>query len=108
MARSTSVGIMLSSTAQGRKFDPARIHHGDVILHWATAIWEDYPKYKVMQTCLEGAALHLAGAKHPWKQASDPASVFLLTARRLGWAMKSARRFTSDQGMEIDMLKLAP
>eukprot|EP00972_Heterocapsa_arctica_P032394 4772912-Heterocapsa_arctica.AAC.1 len=108
MARGTSVGIKLCSTAQGRKFDPARIHHGDVVLQWATAIWEDYPKYKVMQECLEGAAIHLTGAKHPWKKASDPATVFLLTVRRIGWAMRSARLATTDQGLEIDMLKLAP
>eukprot|EP00972_Heterocapsa_arctica_P086403 12736166-Heterocapsa_arctica.AAC.1 len=74
MARGTSVGIKLSSSAQGRKFDPARIHHGDVFLQWATAIWENYPKYKVMQECLEGAAIHLTGAKHPWRKASDPAT----------------------------------
>eukprot|EP00972_Heterocapsa_arctica_P029821 4394345-Heterocapsa_arctica.AAC.1 len=30
MAKGTSVGIKLRATSQGRKFDPARIHHGDV------------------------------------------------------------------------------
>ena len=108
VAKGSSVALRLTASAQGRRFDPARVHHGEVVLQWATCIWEGYPRLHVLQTCLEGAAHHLHGRSYPWMAASDPACVFLLTMSRLGWAVRSATRLVTDQGLEVDMCMLAP
>ena len=108
LPRGVSVGLKLSSFKAGRKADPARFHHGQVFMQWAVAVWEDYPRRAVLQTCLEVAAQKLACCKRPWKAATDPACAYLLTAARIGWRPISAHIILTDLGRRLDLTRVSP
>ena len=82
--------------------------HVKVIVQWATAVWVGWPSLEVLDAALEVARRRLAEAPNPWAVASDAPSVFILTSARLKWTLKSARLILTDQGIAIDMLKVAP
>ena len=108
LPKGASTSLKLSSFRQGRKVDPARVHHGQVMFQWATSNWEQYPPRAVLQTCLEGAALSLSASQHPWRKVADPAAVYLLTCARLGWRPISADILETDQGLRLDLTRVSP
>ena len=61
-----------------------------------------------MQAALDGAVRRVQVAARPWAVATGPAAVFLLTMRRIGWRVESARCLVTDEGRRIDLTAMAP
>ena len=55
----------------GKNIDPAFLHHRQVILAWATGVWEGTPDLDTMQAALCGALARLSHLKRPWCGATD-------------------------------------
>ena len=71
-------------------------------------MWEGYPKLSVLQKTLDGARKLIERSVSPWNVATDPAAVFVLTLRRIGWDCTDARKVITDRGEELDLLRIAP
>jgi hypothetical protein len=108
VARGTSVGLKLRALGQPACADPSVVHHGDIVQHWATAVWTGSPPLAILEACLKRAVVKLGLLRHPWPHASDPAQVFWLSLRRLGWRTQGARRIVTDFGLTLDLLRIAP
>ena len=108
LPRGVSVGLRLRAVQARGFLDPASRHHRDVILQWATSIWESYPPMPLLQDALDGAKARTHKSQSPWLLATGPAAAFLLTANRVGWQAQSARFLVTDSGQQIDLLHLAP
>ena len=79
--------MLANAKAAGAKnIDPAFRHHRQVILAWATGVWEGTPDLDTMQAALCGSLARLSHLKRPWCGATDAVATFVLTLFRLGWS----------------------
>ena len=111
LSRGQHAAVTMLANAQktgAKSIDPAFRHHRQVILAWATGVWEGVPDLDTMQAALRGAIARLSGLKRPWCCATDAAATFVLTLLRLGWSAQSARHLTTHDGTKIDLLGVAP
>ena len=101
--------MMARAQAAGAKnIDPAFRHHRQVVLAWATGVWEGTPDLDTMQAALRGTVARLGHLKRPWCGATDAAATFVLTVLRLGWSAQSARHLTAHDCTKIELLAVAP
>ena len=101
--------MMAHAQAAGAKnADPAFRHHRQVVLAWATGVWEGTPDLDTMQAALGGFVARLSHLKRPWCGATDAAATFVLTLLRLGWSAQAARHLTTHDGTKIDLLAVGP
>ena len=98
----------LTASRRYRNIDPALGHHRDVIVSWASCVWDGTPGLDIMQQTLEHAVRKLRTFHKPWQGVVDPAGTLLLTLGRIGWSAASARHFYIEKGMAIDLLASAP
>ena len=89
------IGLVHACVGKSRLTNPAFRHHREVVLHWATAIWENFPLATVLQEALAEAFALVKKHRSAWVVAGDAATVFVLTLARLGWAARSAREITT-------------
>ena len=76
--------MMAHALAAGAKnIDPAFRHHRQVILAWATGVWEGTPDLDTVQAALCGSSARLSHLKWSWCCATDAAATFVLTLLRL-------------------------
>ena len=88
--------------------DPALVLAVDPLFEWAVAVWEARPPLETLQAALLSEAVRLGAKKRPWSGVYGPAGAFLLSAYRLGWAVKSAREVITDDNHELDLLRISP
>ena len=105
--RSITLCFLLDGSDQ-RNGDPMFQLTWGPLQEWATALWDGSIPIRVLEQVLRNAAHALVGRTRPWARVHGPAGALLLTLRRIGWELSSARTAVDDQGHVIDMLRTAP
>ncbi len=108
LSRGSSVGLTLHAWLVRGAQDPARKHHREVLVDWATAVWENEPEEQLLQQALDDAEIRLASSQSPWQHVRGPAAALQLTLERLGWQALSSRHLLTDEGRLVDMLLMSP
>ena len=88
----------LAASGKHKSLDPAVGHHRQVIISWASCVWEGLPTLDIMQRTLEQAVAKLRTYKKPWQGVTDPAGAFILTLGELGLSAASARQLFIEKG----------
>ena len=72
------------------------------LLHWATAVWEDWVPGAAMDSAYGQAKLKMTKGKTSWNKVAGPAAALWVTLVRAGWKWNSTTTFTDDEGEEWD------
>ena len=81
---SLDLRLRAHSMAKGAEADPMIINAGQVAFYWALAIWEAMPNRSRLDKTLHAAIEWSKYSRQPWKEATDPAQVYVLTMARAG------------------------
>ena len=83
--------------------DPAFEAHIGVVHMWALAVWENWAPRAMLARLVDKTLVRLNRAKRVWAVVYGPAAALVATLRRLGWGIKSAFVFESDDGKLLDL-----
>eukprot|EP00959_Pyramimonas_sp_CCMP1952_P082431 1722580-Pyramimonas_sp.AAC.1 len=106
--RGATVGLRLYTFKNGFRVDPWVISTGLVLHQWASAVWEGDPKPSILTKTLDAARTRCQASTRPWTGAATPADVFYLTLQGIGWEPTSSQVIRTDQGQELNLVRLAP
>ena len=91
-----------------RRWDPGSVHVADAIGMWAKAVWTGKPNLVLLEAVLVGARLALRAAGCQSNVPREPGVVLLFALQKIQWQAISATKWRSDQGILLDLLRLAP
>ena len=101
--------VLIAADARIRHMvDPAFSAHSDVVVHWATAIWENWIPLASMQKAFLKARAELAVAKRHWSVVRGPAAAMTATLARIGWVLVDATTAYTDRLEQVSFLKDPP
>ena len=106
-ANGASVGLRLGLREGAASQDPLVIYVRKLVGAWAEIIWNASPALGLLQVVWSAAKDSLS-PKSPWSQITSPEKALLKCLQSLGWVAVNARRWISDEGVELDLLHLAP
>ena len=98
--------VMAHAQVSGAKnVDPAFRHHRQVVLAWATGVWEGVPDLDTMQAVLRVSIARLSSLKRLWCGATDAAATLVRTVLRLVWSAQSATHLATHDGTTLDLFR---
>ena len=97
------LSLALADGSLKGKAGPAFVAHSDVLLHWATAVWNKWVPYHKLQAALDDAKRRIASSQQPWRVVYGPAAALVCTAGRLNWEVISATELRTDKGRILNL-----
>ena len=101
--------VLIAADARLRHMvDPAFAAHSEVVVHWATAVWERWIPIASLHKSVAKARMELANAKRHWAVVRGPAAALVATLARIGWTVTDAATAFTDRMEEVSFLKDSP
>ena len=87
--------------------DPVFVAHSEVVVHWASAVWEGWIPIVAMHKAVAKARSELTRPKRHWAVVKGPAAALVATLAKIGWTITDAVTVCTDK-MEVSFLKDSP
>ncbi len=100
--------VFTMEAAAGRDVDPAVAAHVAPIGALAEAHWCKRLPARMLGSAAAAAVTRLTRAKRIWGAVAGPFAAAVASAARLGWVLTDGRKWTTDDGMMIDMASDPP
>ena len=88
--------------------DPAFEAHIGVVYMWSLAVWESWIPPLVLDRLVAATQRRLSTAKRIWTVVYGPAAALVASLARLEWKVVSATCFTTDEGIDLDLVRDSP
>lgn len=109
--RSHVIAMMLKdarSESGSSKLDPIFSFTTGVVHALAQEVWSQHLPLRLLDRSVRHQSRRLATSTRPWRLARGPAAATILTLRRIGWSMPSARAIADEFGTVIDLVEHGP
>ena len=90
--------VLYALDGMSGSLDPTFAAHTLPVLHWSTAVWEDWIPKASLQAAYWHAKGKLDGKTCNWNRAAGPVAALWLTIERMNWKWKDPFRFVDDVG----------
>ena len=101
--RDLDLALLLADTDGHQRLDPAFDASTLPMSRWAEAVYSQWCPLPLLTASIARARLRILLAWRPWAVVCGPAAATVATAQRLGWEVRDAATFVTDQGRVLDL-----
>ena len=101
--RDLDLALLLADTNGYQRLDPAFDASTLPMSRWAEAVYSQWCPLPLLTASIARARLRVLLAWRPWAVVCGPAAATVATAQRLGWEVRDAATFVTDQGRVLDL-----
>ena len=101
------IALQIADGSSSGNADPAVDAHMMPIGEWALACWENWTTDSAMDIMVKSARTMLKAARNQWAKVCGPAAAMMMTCKRIGWEVVTARRLITNTGESL-RLKMDP
>ena len=109
--RNITLDLELAHPRGGQACDPAYYADNNIIVAWASNVWEAdrcLPDMKMAMRVQRQRLNACTSENEAWKHVTGPAGAALMTAKRVGWAFASATKIIDHLGEQVDLAIICP
>ena len=81
--------------------DPGFAAHSEVVVYWASAVWDGWIAIAAMHKAIAKARSELTRARRHWAVVKGPAAALVATLARIGWTFTDAVTVYTDSMEEV-------